>query len=104
MYEISESESDCVDLVKESSEEEPDSPSVHFRGDTVFCNQCILPRSLTFSIAAIHRVDEKRYFNFHKIFSTSYSLEHDKDISHIFLSSFVGTCFRRPLPQFPATF
>lgn len=42
MYEISESESDCVDLAKESSEEESDSPSVHFRGDTVFCNQYIL--------------------------------------------------------------
>ena len=62
------------------------------------------PHSLTFSIAAIHRVDERRYFNFHKIFSTSYSLEHDKDISHIFLSSFVGTCFHHPLPQFPVIF
>ena len=98
MYEIDESESDCVDLAKESSEDESDSPSVHFRGDTVFCNQCVLSFPLTESIAAIHRVDEKRYFNFHKIFSTDYSLEHDADISHIFLSSFVGTHPYYPLP------
>ena len=101
MYEISESESDCVDLAKESSEEESDSPS---EGTRFSVTSTFFPHSLTFSIAAIHRVDERRYFNFHKIFSTSYSLEHDKDISHIFLSSFVGMCFHHPLPQFPAIF
>ena len=98
MYEVDESEGDCVDLAKESSEDESDSPSVHFRGDTVFCNQYTLSFPLIQSIAAIHRVDEKRYFNFHRIFSTDYSLEHDAAISHIFLSSFVGTRSCHPSP------
>ena len=78
-----------IDLTEDKEKKEDSSFKVHFRGDTVFCNQYILLVWLVCSISAIHRINEKRYFNFNKIFNVNYSLKHDSNITHMFLSSFV---------------
>ena len=89
MYEIDERESKIIDLTEEKEKKEENSFEVHFRGDTVFCNQYLRFVSVIPSISAIHRINEKRYFNFNKIFNVNYSLKHDSNITHMFLSSFV---------------
>ena len=89
MYEIDERESKIIDLTEEKEKKEENFFEVHFRGDTVFCNQYLRFVSVIPSISAIHRINEKRYFNFNKIFNVNYSLKHDSNITHMFLSSFV---------------
>ena len=46
---------------------------------------------LLFRIRKLHDLEESRYVNFKRLFSKDMSLEHDKDITHIILTSFVCT-------------
>lgn len=70
---------------------EESGPSVHFRGDTLFLNESICSLPFTPRLSGIHPSHTTRYVDFYRLFSTTYSKEPDKDITHILLTSYVRT-------------